>query len=70
MPIRSKQELKFYILADRMMNKRTFKYSLGQKVKNIFLRDYIMDWFVAMRKCQYYSHLGGIFLKFGICITV
>lgn len=38
MPIRSKQELKFYILADRMMNKRTFKYSLGQKVKNIFHR--------------------------------
>lgn len=63
MPIRSKQELKFYILADRMMNKRTFKYSLGQKVKNIFLRDYIMDWFVAMRKCQYYGHLGGAFSK-------
>lgn len=59
MPIQSKKELEFYILADRMMNKRTFKLSIGQKVKKLFLRDYIMDWFVAMRKCQYYSRKGG-----------
>ena len=63
MPIRSKKELRFYILADRMMNKRTFKYSITQRVKNLFLRDYIMDWFVAMRKCQYYSHMGSWFPK-------
>ena len=60
MEIRSKKELKFYIMADRMMNRSCFKYSFAKCLKNIFFPDYIMLFLQEMRKLSYYKHLKGL----------
>ena len=57
--IHTKKELKFYIQADRMMNRGVFEYSFVQKVRNLLHPDYIMRYLEAMRKVSYYSHTGG-----------
>lgn len=59
MEIRTKKELKFYILADRMMNRGCFKYSLVRRLKNLLSPDYIMDYLEEMRKLSYYREMGG-----------
>jgi len=58
--IRTKKELEFYIMADRMMNRGYFKPSLVQRIKNLLVPDYTMRYLVAMRKCSYYSQWGGV----------
>ena len=65
--IRTKDELRFYIEADRMMNRGVFHYSLMQKLTQLFMPDYIMMYLEAMRKTSYYSHQQGICNKI-ICI--
>lgn len=57
--IRTKKELESYIMADRMMNRGYFKPSFVQRLKNILLPDYTMQYLVAMRKLSYYSQMGG-----------
>lgn len=57
--IRTKKELEFYIMADRMMNRGYFKPSLVQRLKDILFPDYIMQYLMAMRKLSYYSQ-GGV----------
>lgn len=66
MEIKTKQQLKFCILADRMMNQGVFKFTLKQRLKRILFPSYgdlILDYLSAMRKCSYYRHspsmLGG-----------
>lgn len=64
--IRTKKELEFYIKADYMMNRGYFKPSLKQRIKQLFFPDYLMNFLVAMRKVDYYSHNGkggGVFFK-------
>ncbi len=63
MEIRTKRELKFYIMADRMMNRGKFKKSFVDFLKNIFLPDDIMAYLVTMRKLSYYKCGGGIYHK-------
>lgn len=58
--IRSKKELEFYIKADYMMNRGYFKPSIKQKLRNIVIPDYIMQYLVSMRKTAYYSQKGGL----------
>lgn len=63
--IRTKKELQFYIKADYMINRGYFQPSLKQRVRSLISPDYIMDFLVAMRKVDYYSHAdGGIKLKY------
>lgn len=57
--IRSKKELRFYIQADRMMNRGYFHAPLRALLRNLLFPDYIMRFLTAMRKCQYYSQVGG-----------
>lgn len=57
--ISSKKELKFYLMADRMMNRGEFKGSWKAKIKDFFFPDYVMRWLVAMRSMSYYKH-GGV----------
>lgn len=57
--IKSKKELKFYILADRMMNRGYFQMPIFERIKRLFIKDYVLQFLVEMRKCQYYSKLGG-----------
>ena len=54
--ITSKKELRFYIMADSMMNRGYFKRSLMQRLKECFLPDPIMDYLRTMRKLSYYSY--------------
>lgn len=58
--IRNRKELRFYILADRMMNRGVFKLSFGQKVKNLFLPDFVMQYLETMRKLSYYRNKGNL----------
>lgn len=58
--INSKQELKFYIQADRMMNRGCFKWSLCNRLLHIISPDYIMMYLETLRKAEFYSHTGGI----------
>ena len=51
--IRTKQELEFYILADRMMNRGVFHYSLLSRIKKIFISDHVMSFLEFMRKAEY-----------------
>lgn len=53
--IKSKKELKFYIAADRMMNRGTFKESYKDKIKNLIVPDYIMAYLKSMREVSYYK---------------
>lgn len=57
--IRSKKELRFYIKADRMMNRGGFTRSIKDILWGIVFPDYIMDYLEAMRKSDYYNSLGG-----------
>lgn len=56
MEVRSRKELKFYLAADMMMNRRVFSYTLRQRIKNILCPDYIMCYLNSMRKCSYYNY--------------
>lgn len=54
--IRSKKELKFYIMADMMMNRGVFKWSLKDRIKQVFFPDYVMIYLKAMRFRDYLSN--------------
>jgi len=56
MEIYTKEQLKFYILADRMMNRGVFRFSLLYRIKHLFIPDYIMEYLTMMRKLSYYTH--------------
>lgn len=53
--IRTKRELKFYIMADYMMNRGCFKPSLSTRLRNLLMPDYIMKYLIAMRYACYYT---------------
>ncbi len=52
--ISTKKELKFYIMADMMMNRGRFKWSLKDRIKHLFLPDDIMQYLKSMRYCEYF----------------
>jgi len=62
MKITSKKELKFFLMADYMMNRGKFGPSLIDRVVHIFFPDYIISYLVAMRKTSYYKDGGGFFI--------
>ena len=55
--IATKKELRFYIMADTMMNRGYFKPSIKERLREILAPDYIMEYLVSMRK---YSFYGGV----------
>lgn len=60
MELKTKNELRFFIIADRIMNRGTLKYTLKQKIKKIFYPDYIMDYLECMRYLSYYKNRNNI----------
>lgn len=60
MEICSKQELKFYLMADRMMNRGKFKPSFKDYILDFIMPDYIMRFLKLMRKVSYYSTRDGV----------
>lgn len=59
MEIRSKKELRFFIMADRMMNRGSFRPSVKDFIKDVIKPDYLMRFLVIMRKVSYYSQKKG-----------
>lgn len=57
--ITNKEELRFYLMADRMMNRGEFKPSMKSRLSDIFAPDLVMRWMKAMRYTAYYSRFGG-----------
>lgn len=57
--ISSKKELQFYIMADQMMNRGTFKRSIARRIYELFCPDLVMKFLRVMRKYSYYSTAGG-----------
>jgi len=51
--IRSKKELKFFIMADMMMNRGKFKWTLRDRLKHLLLPDYVMKYLKSMRYVAY-----------------
>ena len=62
--IRNKTELRFYLMADRMMNRGCFRRTFLSFLKEMIVRDDIMDYLVSMRKYNYYRNKGHIFSYF------
>lgn len=58
--IRSKKELEFYLMADRMMNRGNFRKS----IRDIFVPDSVMRFLVSMRKYSYYRNNKSLFSFF------
>lgn len=59
MIINSKKELKFCMMADRMMNTGAFKRPLSTCLKEFFLPNLTMKYLCTMRKLSYYKHKGN-----------
>ena len=57
--ILTRKELRFYLMADRMMNRGTFSRSLWQRIRDVILPDIFMKYLVTMRKLSYYKHKGN-----------
>ena len=57
--IETKKELDFYLKADLMMNRGTFKKSLKDSLKNMIVPDYIIEYLRCFRKAEYYKNCRG-----------
>ena len=57
--IKTKQELKFFLAADRIMNRGTPRRSLKARIVELIFPDYIMKYLSALRHCEYYASRGG-----------
>lgn len=53
--IKNRKELKFYLMADRMMNRGVFTKSIKDRFQYLFFPDPIMKALEAMRKSDYYK---------------
>lgn len=59
--IKTKKELKFYILADRIMNGYSPKATIKEWLKiRIMKKERIIDYLKYMRKLNYYEHQSGL----------
>lgn len=61
--IKTRKELSFYLQADRMMNRGTFKVSWKEKLRSFIMPDYIMDYLSYMRKADFYNSQRGWIYK-------
>ena len=61
--IKTRKELAFYLQADRMMNRGSFKCSVKEKLRNVIFPDHIMNYLIHMRKADYYANRSGAFYK-------
>lgn len=51
--IKNKKQLKFYIMADMMMNRGKFKWTIIDRIKNLLFPDYVMQYLRSMRYTEY-----------------
>ena len=62
----NRQEFKFNLAADLMMNRGKFHYSLKEKIHNFLSPDLIMDYLKALRHTQFYGKKswGGVYWRY------
>ena len=58
--ITSKRELKFYLMADSMMNIGKFEYSFIERIKRIIVPNDILNFMKSLRYYEYYKNVGSI----------
>ena len=58
--IKTKQELKFFLMADRIMNRGVVRKSFKSRMFEFAFPDYIMRYLSALRHCEYYASRGGV----------
>lgn len=58
--ITSKRELKFYLMADSMMNIGKFEYSFIERIKRIIVPNDILNFMKSLRYYEYYTNVGSI----------
>lgn len=63
MIIKTKQQLRFFLMADCMMNRGCFKKTFKNWIKELVLPDYTMQYLVYMRKANFYTHQHGRLAK-------
>lgn len=51
--ITKKKELDFYLMADMMMNRGKFRWSIKDRLKRVIIPDYIMQYLKSMRYVAY-----------------
>lgn len=69
--ILSKNDLKFYMQADYMMNRGKFKRSFKDIIKEILVPDYICLFLSELRKAEFYHNRGGVFVWEDIeCLSI
>lgn len=63
--IKNKKELKFYIMADMMMNRGCFKKSWKMRLRDLIVPDYVMDYLISMRKSSFYekTSIKGLYYR-------
>lgn len=62
--IKNKKELKFYIMADRIMNGHLPKETIKEwLIIRLLKKERIIDYLKYMRKLNYYEHQSGIYNK-------
>lgn len=57
--IETKKDLEFYLKADMMMNRGSFKKDIKSKLKNIIVKDNIMEYLKCLRMVEYYENCRG-----------
>ena len=57
--IKTRQELKFFLVADRIMNRGMASKNLKSRMFEMLFPDYIMNYLSALRHCEYYANRGG-----------
>lgn len=56
MEIKTRKELTFYLLADRLLNKKSSNSSLKDCIKGLFIPDNIISFLVSMRRTSFYKY--------------
>lgn len=66
MEITNYNQLNFFIMADRMMNRGFFKKTIKYRLKSLIVGDEILDFLCYMRKSSYSIHGRDFNKRFGI----
>lgn len=64
--IKTKQELRFFIMADMMMNRGKFKWTLTDRIRQILIPDLMMQYLNSMRYCSYYSGVKSLTISWSL----
>ena len=65
--INSKKELKFFLMADRMMNTGSFKPSIKRRIYEMLGGGSIIRYLIHLRKTEYYEGRNKLLYFYHLC---